>query len=121
MILQDIAYDFSICKVDEVSSRMLKNEYTFISNTDNELSVICQTRDVPDNASVVEDGWKCFRIAEDAAFEKYGMISFLTKIIAGNQTGVLVAATYDTDYLFVKDVKYAEVKRSLIENGCQFL
>ncbi|MCF2703595.1 ACT domain-containing protein [Enterocloster clostridioformis] len=69
----------------------------------------------------VENEWSCFRIAEDAAFEKYGMIAFLTRIIASEKTGVLVVATYDTDYLFIKKGKFDSVKKSLINNGCSFI
>ena len=76
MILEKIKIGFSICKVNEIHSKMLNEKFTFISRTDNELSLICQTQFVPQNTVIVENGWSCFRIAEDAAFEKYGMIAF---------------------------------------------
>ena len=121
MILEKIKIEFSICKVTIVDTKLLDEKFTFISRTDNELSLICQTQFVPQNAVIVEDGWSCFRIAEDAAFEKYGMIAFLTRIIAAEKTGVLVVATYDTDYLFVKNEKIEQIINALINNGCQFI
>lgn len=121
MILQKISGDFAICKVSEISNELLNRAFTFVSRTDHELSLICQTQFIPSNTTVVEEGWNCFRIAEDAAFEKYGMIAYLTKIIAAEKTGVLVVATYDTDYLFVKNEKIKQVSEALIKDGCQFM
>lgn len=121
MVLQMIPYEFSICKVEDINGEILRQEYIFTASTDSELSLICRTSAVPQNVTIVENGWKCFRIAEDAAFEKYGMIAFLTKIIADQKTGVLVIATYDTDYLLVKEEKFQEVSNALTENGCQFI
>lgn len=122
MILQEIHQDFSICKLEKIlDSAMLQNKYCFFSTTDNEISLICPTPLVPSNVITVENEWSCFRIAEDAAFEKYGMIAFLTRIIASEKTGVLVVATYDTDYLFIKKGKFDSVKKSLINNGCSFI
>lgn len=121
MILQVIDRDFSVYKVNEIPADLLKNEFTFIGTTDNELSVISETRFVPEDAIITESGWKCFRIAEDASFEKYGMISFLANIIAAQKTSTLVVGTYDTDYLFIKEEKFDEVIQALKENGCTFV
>ncbi len=121
MDLQIIDRKFSICKIKDVSNELLKHEFTFISKTDNELSVICETKYIPETNQSAEHGWSCFRIAEDAAFEKYGMIAFLSKIIASKKTGILVVATYDTDYIFLKYEKFNDVKKALLENGCRFI
>lgn len=121
MQLEKINQQFSICKVTQIDAEILKNEFVFLSKTDHELSLICRTDFVPDDVMEVEDGWGCFRIAEDAAFEKYGMIAFLTQIIANEKTGVLVVATYDTDYLLIKSAKMEAVCDALHKNGCQFL
>jgi len=121
MILQVINKDFSIFKVASLNSEILQNEFVFISKTDSELSVICESRHVMEENTSVEHGWGCFRIAEDAAFEKYGMIAFLSAIIAKEKTGILAVATYDTDYIFVKKDKIDCVINALKNNGCTFI
>lgn len=121
MILQIIDRDFSVYKVKEIPAELVKKEFTFVSATDQELSVISETQYVPDDALIVEHGWKCFRIAEDASFEKYGMIAFLADIIAREKTSTLVVGTYDTDYLFIKEEKFGQVIRALKENQCSFI
>lgn len=121
MILQVIKKDFSIFKVKSINDEMLQHEFVFISKTDSELSVICESQYVIEDAILVEDGWGCFRIAEDASFGKYGMIAFLADIIAKQKTAILAVATYDTDYIFVKKDKLEGVINALIENGCSFI
>ncbi|GLC81240.1 ACT domain-containing protein [Lacrimispora brassicae] len=121
MILQIIDRCFSIYKVKEIPMKFLNNEFTFISTTDNELSIISESHLVPDDILKVENGWKCLRIAEDASFEKYGMIAFLANIIAAQKTSTLVVGTYDTDYLFIKQEKFEQVIQALKDNDCKFI
>lgn len=121
MDLQIVKGKFSVCKVTDIDPQLLKNEFTFISTTDRELSLICETKYVPENTTQVEHNWSCFRIAEDASFEKYGMIAFLSKIIAELKTSILVVATFDTDYILIQDKKFEEAVKALEENGCKFL
>ncbi len=112
---------FSVCKVRKSTAEMIEVPFSFTSITDEECSLICRTENAPKDYLRREDGWCCFRIAEDAAFEKYGMISFLAKVIASQKTATLVVGTYDTDYLFVKEEKFIAVKCQLCQNGCRFI
>ena len=121
MDLQMLNQKFSVCKVKELDQELLKKEFVFVGNTDNELSLICESSLIPKDCIVVEEGWECFRIAEDASFSKYGMIAFLAEIIASRKTSILVVGTFDTDYILVKEEKMPEVVEALKENGCRFL
>jgi uncharacterized protein len=112
---------FSVCKVAKITAEMIGEPFSFSSVTDDECSLICRTENVPKDCLIRDDGWCCFRIAEDASFEKYGMISFLADIIASQKTSTLVVGTYDTDYLFVKAGKFAQVKQQLMEKNCRFI
>ncbi len=121
MDLKMVKGTFAVCKVHEIDSELLKKEYVFIANTDSERSIICPQELVPSDSIVVEYGWECFKIAEDASFSKYGMIAFLSEIIASLKTSILVVGTYDTDYIFIKEERMPEVIDALKENGCRFL
>lgn len=121
MDLHLIEKEFAIYKVSKIDDSIFNNEYVFVGKTPDELSIICEASIVPNYILKAEDGWKCFRIAEDAAFEKYGMIAFLSQIIANEQTGILVVATYDTDYILIKEAKFLAVKSALERNGCRFI
>lgn len=64
MVLQIVNGDFSVYKVKEISEKLLKNKFTFTGTTDNELSVISESRFVPEDALKVEKDWKRLRIAQ---------------------------------------------------------
>ncbi|MGL5270627.1 MAG: ACT domain-containing protein [Selenomonadaceae bacterium] len=121
MDLQLLSGRFSVCKVTKITAEMMEQPFSFSSVTDEECSLICRTENVPKDCLLREDDWCCFRIAEDASFQKYGMISFLAKVIASQKTATLVVGTYDTDYLFVKEDKFVQVKQQLLEEGCRFI
>lgn len=121
MELKQLNQSFSICKVTDFKGVDLSKNFVFVSNTNQECSVICPTDIAPVECIEIEHGWSCFCIAEDAAFSKYGMIAFLADIVAKQKTGILVVATYDTDYILIKNEKWQEVKEALQENGCNFI
>lgn len=121
MDLHSIEGEFSVCKIDHYTSAMMEAPFSFFAVTDTEKSLICLTEAVPEDCLVREDHWNCLRIAEDAAFSKYGMIAFLADIIAAQKTATLVVGTYDTDYLFIQQDKFQQVRQKLIEAGCRFL
>ena len=121
MTLQIVDKNFSVYKVKDLPGEILDHEFTFISRTDRELSVISETHLVPKDCLIVEHGWNCFRIAEDASFGKYGMIAFLANIIAAEKTSTLVVGTYDTDYLMIKKEKFQQVIQALKDHGCFFI
>ncbi len=121
MDLQVVNGSFSVCKVTDIDKELISKEYTFIGKTDQELSLFCKTENVPKDVITVEHGWRCFRIAEDASFEKYGMIAFLANIIAAEKTCTLVVGTFDTDYIFIKEDRFDDITTALLQNGCRFL
>lgn len=121
MDLHIIEGEFSVCKVEKITPDMINASFSFIANTPEESSVICLTKNIANDCLIREDGWLCFRIAEDASFEKYGMISFLANVISAQKTATLVVETYDTDYLFVKKDKFEQVKEKLLEKNCKFI
>ena len=121
MDLHSIEGEFSVCKVGHYTADVLERPFSFLAVTNTEKSLICPTEVVPEGTLVREDHWNCFRIAEDAAFSKYGMIAFLADIIASQKTATLVVGTYDTAYLFIQRDKFPLVKQKLIEAGCRFL
>lgn len=51
MEIKKINGDFSICKVPDLSFVHVESEYCFIGKTDEEISVVCRTEHVPQNAS----------------------------------------------------------------------
>ena len=48
MEIKKIAYDFSVCKVEEISGIDFKSEYCFFAKTDEEISLVCITEQIPE-------------------------------------------------------------------------
>ena len=55
MTLQVLPYDYTICKIKELSQFDLSREIFFVGKTDEELSLVCRTEDVPADTVERED------------------------------------------------------------------
>lgn len=114
--IKRIEHDFSICKVPGIPSDALKEEFCFIGKTDEELSLVCLTSKVPENATDRDDGWKAFRIQGILDFSLIGILAPIAGILAENKVGIFAVSTYNTDYILVKKDKF-EKAVSLLENN----
>lgn len=106
MELMRIGTDFSVCKIVDITKVNFKDEYWFLSKTDEEISLVCQTRFVPDNSIEKDDGWKAFRIQGILDFSLIGILSKISTILAENKIGIFAVSTYNTDYILVKENNY---------------
>jgi hypothetical protein len=73
-----------------------------VTRTDDELSVICLADAVPAGA-LVESGWRGLKVAGPLDFGLTGVAAALTTPLAAAGVSVLPIATYDTDYVFVRE------------------
>jgi hypothetical protein len=73
-----------------------------VTRTEDELSVICVLADVPAGAEV-QVGWRGLQVAGPLDFALTGVAAALTAPLAAAGVSVLPVATFDTDYLFVRE------------------
>ena len=106
--------DFSVCKVKDYSKVNLDAEFCFTGKTDEEKSLVCLTKDVPDNTIEREDGWKAFRVEGILDFSLIGILSKISALLAENEIGIFAISTYNTDYILVKEENYTKAKELLI-------
>ena len=78
MELKTIDHFLSVCKVADVSDIDLKADFYFIGKTDQELSLVCRTEDVPPKATERSDGWRGFRVRGVLDFSLVGILSGLS-------------------------------------------
>lgn len=102
MELKKLSHDLTICKVSEITSIDLNKEFFFIGKTDEELSLVCKTEDVPNDTTERCDGWKAFRIVGVLDFSLVGVLSKITGILAENKIGIFAVSTFNTDYVLVE-------------------
>lgn len=109
--------DFSICKITDASGVDFTNAFCFLSKTDEELSLVCDASKVPNNATIVDDGWNCFRIQGEMDFGLVGILAKIATLLADNLIPIFAISTYNTDYILVKKEKFEEAISILQTNG----
>ena len=117
MELKIINQDFSICKVEDLSQIDYSDKFCFISKTDEELSLVCNTNLVPKNAIECDDGWKAFRIQGVLDFSLIGILSKISTLLAENKIGIFAVSTYNTDYILTKEENFNKSIKVLELNG----
>lgn len=103
MTLQALPQSLTVGKIPSLNEIDLTKEIFFLAKTDEEISLACETRYAPSNATHREDGWKAFRIQGTLDFSLIGILSNITTTLAKNQIGIFAVSTYNTDYILVKE------------------
>ena len=106
MKLKKLPYSLTVCKVEDISAIDLSAVFFFIGRTDEEISLVCRTEDVPEKTVEREDGWRGFRIEGVLDFSLVGILSKLSTILAENGIGIFAVSTFNTDYILVKEERF---------------
>ena len=117
MELKIINQDFSICKVEDLSQIDYSDKFCFVSKTDEELSLVCETNLVPQNTIECDHGWKAFRIQGVLDFSLIGILSRISTLLAENKIGIFAVSTYNTDYILTKEENFDRAINILEHNG----
>lgn len=117
MKIRVIEINFAICKIENIAEINFADEYCFVGKTDEELSLVCNTKYVPENALECDRGWRAFRIEGILDFSLIGILSKITSILAKNKIGVFAISTYNTDYILTKDHNFEKALEVLENNG----
>lgn len=117
MELKKMPYDISVCKVTNFEPAMLANDFYFIEKTDEEFSLVCETRNVPSNTTDRDDGWKAFRIQGVLDFSLIGILAPIAAILAENKIGIFAVSTFNTDYILVKKEHFENALNLLASVG----
>ena len=121
MEIKALAELFSVCKVVDATQVDLNKNFCFAAKTDEELSLVCPTKDVPAVTSARDDGWKGFRIQGTLDFSLIGILAKITAILAEQKIGVFAISTFNTDYILVKQDNFAKALQALAEHGYNVL
>ena len=117
MELKKLDYDLTVCKVSNIADIDTSADFYFIAKTDEELSLVCRTEDVPESTLEREDGWKGFRIQGVLDFSLIGILSKLSGILADEGIGIFAVSTYNTDYILVKEENFDRALSVLSQAG----
>ena len=109
--------DFSVCKIGNYANAKIDAEFCFIGKTDEELSLVCLTADVPEQVIEREDGWKAFRIQGVLDFSLIGILAKISGLLAEQNIGIFAISTYQTDYILTKAENYERALQTLADAG----
>jgi hypothetical protein len=79
-----------------------RGAFVSITRTGAELSIVCDEVNVPDGV-LADRGWRVFEVVGPFEFSVTGVAASLTHALASNGISLLLIATYDTDYVLVKE------------------
>lgn len=117
MKIKELSHKLTICKLKSIDGIDIQKEFYFIGKTDEEISLVCKTEEVPENIVERDDGWKGFRIQGVLDFSLVGILSKLLGILADNGIGIFAVSTYNTDYILVKEENYSKALTALTNAG----
>ena len=117
MVLKKLNMELSVCKVASVGDIDLDADFYFIGRTDEELSLVCRTQDVPARTVAREDGWRGFRIEGVLDFSLIGILAGISGILAENQIGLFAVSTFNTDTILVKEEHFERAMAVLAAAG----
>lgn len=107
----------SICKVSDYNGINLSSPFIFTGSTDEEKSLVCPTRLVPENIIERDDGWQAFRIAGTLNFSLIGILADISKILADGKVGIFAISTFNTDYILTKSENFERAIGLLQSSG----
>ena len=117
MKLKRIHGSFTVCKPKDFSQINLNSDYCFLSKTDEELSLVCLTDNVPCNTESRDDGWRAFRIEGVLDFSLTGVLYGISAVLAKNKIGIFAVSTYNTDYILTKECDFENALAALSKAG----
>jgi uncharacterized protein len=106
--LEIMEQEFSICKVKDISSFDFSRKFYFLSKTDEEISLVCTTEDIPDPVIQKDEGWRAFRIRGILDFSLTGILAAISKLLADHRISIFAVSTYNTDYILTKVENFAK-------------
>jgi hypothetical protein len=110
---------FAVCRlpadsaIPELSST---SGFTSVTRTGGELSIVCDANVAPRNAKC-EAPWVCFGLEGPFPFALTGILASFIDPLAAAGVPIFAVATFDTDYVLVKEEHAARALEALLAAG----
>ena len=114
-----LAERYAICRLDaaaDVPPWSAGGEFVSISRTPDELSVVCLEVNVPLGATC-EAGWRILKCEGPLDYALSGIMASIAEPLADAGVPIIPIATYDTDYILVKEAHLETAIRALTTYG----
>jgi hypothetical protein len=103
-----LPHRLAVCRLasDAPLPSWIAGAFTSVTRTSDELSIVCEDDAVPQGVQA-ERGWRVLKVEGPIPFEVTGVAAALVAPLAGERISVFLLATYDTDYLLLKEDSFA--------------
>ena len=116
MKLQAWSEELTVCKIRDGKDAP-RDGLCFLSRTDEEISLVCESRYAPRACLCREEGWRAFRIAGTLDFSLVGVLARITALLAEAGIGVFVVSTFNPDYVLVQNERFSDALETLKSAG----
>jgi len=97
-----------------------KGEFTSITRTADELSVVCLTENLPaDVHSPLR--WSCFKLEGPFPFSVTGVLLAFIEPLSANGVPIFTISTFDTDYVLIQEEFAGRARELLLQAGHDLL
>ena len=110
---------YAICRLDSdtpIPSWAAQGAFWSIIRTSDELSVVCVENAVP-AATKREGGWRILKCEGPLDFALTGIMAAIAEPLADAGVSIFPLATYDTDYVLVKEAQLETCRHALMAYG----
>jgi hypothetical protein len=107
---------FAICRLppDASMPELVPNaSFVSLTQTADELSIVCPMDQVPASAKC-EGPWTCFKLQGPFPFSQTGVLASFIDPLAEHGVPIFAIATFDTDYVLVKE-EYAPTAQQILK------
>lgn len=109
----------SVCKLDELPESPIGDGFCCVTRTEDELSVVCETSRVPEDALTREDGFRALKVQGPLDFALVGILARISLTLANVHVPLFAISTYDTDYILVNEKNLSLAIIALRDAGCE--
>ena len=92
-----------------------KGEFTSITSTADELSIVCPTANVPAGIHSPHR-WTCLKLEGPFAFSLTGILLSFIQPLSDNAIPIFAVSTYDTDYVLIQE-EFSEKALSILQQA----
>lgn len=117
MKLQIIPCTFCICKLPLTARPDISGDFSFMSKTDEELSLVCPSDAVPEQTVAREDGWRAFRLESPLDFSLTAVLAPIASILGDAHVPIFAVSTFNTDYVLVRSTDFERALSLLSDAG----
>jgi hypothetical protein len=119
LTLSIIEGDFAVCRLSprsDIPAWAVNDTFFSITRTLEELSIICPGHRVPEGERQ-EAGWRCLKVEGPLDFSMVGAMAALAAPLGDAGISLLAVATFDTDYLLVREKDFERAVAELSGAG----